>query len=90
LKFDAELVQAEMKPFASINDRVTLDMLRSQITQHEYPQYYKLIQLALTLPIGTAAAERSFSTMRRVKNWLRSTMSEDRLSALALLTSKVT
>ena len=29
--------------------------------------------------------ERSFSTLRRLKSWLRSSMSEDRLNSLALL-----
>jgi len=30
-------------------------------------------------------AERSFSTVKRIKTFLRSTMSEDRLSALSML-----
>lgn len=85
LKIDIDLVQAEMKLFASVARELTPDIVLSQVTQHDYPQYYKLIQLALTLPVGTSTAERSFSTMRRVNNWLRSTMSEDRLSSLALL-----
>ena len=37
------------------------------------------------LPITTATTERSFSALRRLKTYLRSTMKEDRLSGLALM-----
>ena len=50
-----------------------------------YPQFEILIRLFITLPIGIASAERSFSTLRRIKNYLRSTMGQKRLSNLALL-----
>jgi len=33
----------------------------------------------------SAEAEQSFSTLKRIKTFLRSTMSEDRLSALSML-----
>ena len=53
------------------------------------PEYYPNIKLLLkilsTLPVTTASAERSFSMLRRLKSWLRSTMSDDRLTGLALL-----
>lgn len=39
----------------------------------------------LTLPVTVAGAERSFSKLKIIKNYLRSTMSESRLSGLALL-----
>lgn len=35
--------------------------------------------------IGLASAERSFSTLRRIKTWLRSRMGETRLKDLCLL-----
>ena len=44
-----------------------------------------MVQLALALPVGSATAEKSFSAMRRTRNWLRSTMGEERFSSLALL-----
>ena len=37
------------------------------------------------MPPSTATAERTFSIMRRVKTYLRSTMLTDRMTALALL-----
>ena len=44
-----------------------------------------LLHLYLTIPLKTATAERSFSTLRRLKNYLRSTMSQKRLNHLILL-----
>ena len=50
-----------------------------------YPEVNKLIRILATLPVTTASAERSFSMMRRVKNYLRSTMSDERFTALSLI-----
>ena len=39
----------------------------------------------LCMPVSTATAERSFSKMRRVKTYLRNTMTTERLSGLGLV-----
>jgi hypothetical protein len=41
--------------------------------------------LYLTLPIKFAAAERSFSKLKITKNYVRSTIAQDRLSGLAYI-----
>jgi hypothetical protein len=48
------------------------------------PQYVKLVKLLLTFPYSAAGAERSFSALRRLLTWLRSTMTQERLSNLAI------
>ena len=50
-----------------------------------YPNVVTIITILLTMPVSTATPEHSFSTMRRVKTYLRSTMKTERLSALALM-----
>ena len=50
-----------------------------------YPSVYKIIWILLTMPVSSATSERSFSAMRRVKSYLRSTMGDERLSNLSLL-----
>jgi len=50
-----------------------------------FPNIKILLQLFATLPVSTATAERSFSTLRRLKNYMRSTMTESRLNGLGLL-----
>ena len=43
------------------------------------------IQMIMALPSTTNEDERSFSCIKRVKAWLRSTMTSDRLSDLCVL-----
>lgn len=45
----------------------------------------KLIRLALSLPVSVAGSERSFSKLRMLKTWLRSSMSQSRLTHLAIM-----
>lgn len=49
------------------------------------PIIHTLLQILITLPSTGASAERSFSTLKRIKTWLRNTTSEDRLNGLALM-----
>ena len=45
----------------------------------------KLVKLLLTVPVTSCTAERSFSGLKRLKTYLRSTMGQARLNHLALL-----
>jgi len=49
------------------------------------PSIKKLLQVMATLPVTTCNSERSFSSLRRIKTYLRSTMGVDRLNGLAVL-----
>ena len=44
-----------------------------------------LLRLHLVSPATNIVSERSTSTMRRIKNWLHSTMSQERLNHVILL-----
>ncbi|KAF0713597.1 52 kDa repressor of the inhibitor of the protein kinase-like [Aphis craccivora] len=48
------------------------------------PNIQVLLRLFATLPITSATPERTFSTLKRLKSYLRSTMTEERLNGLAL------
>jgi hypothetical protein len=74
-----------MELFSSTDHSINLDVIQNELTEAAYPQYYRLVQLALTLPVGTSSVERSFSVMRRIRNWMRLTMGQERFSSLALL-----
>ena len=60
-------------------------MSESAIYQGMLQEVDKLLKLYLTFPVTTATAERSFSSLRRVKTYLRSTMTSCRLNNLFLL-----
>ncbi|CAM1321433.1 Uncharacterised protein r2_g2982 [Pycnogonum litorale] len=59
-------------------------IIETKITE-SFPNVEIAIRLFLTLMITNCSGERSFSVLKRVKNYLRSTMSDTRLSALSLL-----
>lgn len=48
-----------------------------------YPNLVIALRLFLTLPVTVAAAESSFSKLKLLKNYLRTTMTHDRLTHLA-------
>lgn len=50
-----------------------------------FPAVVRLLSLAMTFPVTSATAERSFSALKRIKSYLRSTMLQERLSNLAIL-----
>ena len=50
-----------------------------------FPELLKVLKIFSTLPVTSCEAERSFSTLKRLKTFLRSTMGEDRLNSLAVL-----
>ena len=49
------------------------------------PTLGKAIQMYAVIPATSCSAERSFSSLRRLKTYLRNTMGQDMLSSLALL-----
>ncbi|CAH9100991.1 unnamed protein product [Cuscuta epithymum] len=50
-----------------------------------YPNTTIAYRILLTVPVTVATAERSFSKLKILKNYLRSTMSQERLNGLAIL-----
>lgn len=50
-----------------------------------YPHVYLALYLICVLPVSVATSERSFSTLKRLKTWLRASIGQDRLVGLALL-----
>lgn len=53
--------------------------------QKTFPNLEIILRIFLTIPISNASGERSFSALKRVKNYLRSTLSQAKLSSLSLL-----
>ncbi len=53
--------------------------------QTAFPNLVKALQIILTIAVSSASCERSFSSLKRIKTWLRTTMKEERLVDLATL-----
>lgn len=53
--------------------------------EKRYPNLFVLLKLGCTLPVTSCECERSFSTIRRLRTWLRSSTTTERLSSLAIM-----
>lgn len=68
-----------MTPLDVLNFIYQNDLLDS------FPNISIALRIYLSLPVTVASAERSFSKLKRVKNYLRSTMCQERLSNLTIV-----
>ncbi|KAL5477549.1 hypothetical protein EMCRGX_G024360 [Ephydatia muelleri] len=50
-----------------------------------FPNLQTALQILLTMPVSVASCERSFSKLKIIKTYLRSTMAQERLGNLAIL-----
>ena len=53
--------------------------------QETFSETVSLLNILITTPMTTAEAERCFSTLKRIKTFLRNSMGQERLNALAIL-----
>lgn len=60
-------------------------LVNSDGLKETFPNVETILKIFLTLPVSNASGERSFSALKRVKNYLRSTLSQVRLNNLAIL-----
>ncbi|XP_060863223.1 zinc finger MYM-type protein 1-like [Metopolophium dirhodum] len=68
-----------------INNDFNIDDLKITIKKEIFPNIYKMLQVALTLPVSSATCERSFSAMRRIKTLVRTSMHQERFTNLSIL-----
>lgn len=84
---DADNADAELDVWRHSAPAIKTDDLCKLLenTEMMFPNLHCTFKILLTMPVSTATAERSFSSLRRMKTYLRATMTETRLSSLALL-----
>ena len=85
LKTELSLIYAT-EEFRSCRGAVDLFQLFKENNLSEvFSETETLLKIIITTPMATAEAERCFSTLKRVKTFLRNTMTQERLNALAML-----
>lgn len=67
------------------NVRIICDIMNEINISKEMSEVLKLLKIFYTIPVTTSSAERTFSALRRLKTYLRSTMSQLRLNYMMLL-----
>ena len=53
-----------------------------------FPEFSKVVHILAVIPVTSCSAERSFSRLRRLKTYLRSTMRKQRVSNIALVNTE--
>ena len=93
-EIDGDILEAEQKMYASfrrvrgLGYMTVSEMLE---TMHEndlfdmLPEFSNVVHILAVIPATSCSAERSFSTLRRLKTYLRSTMGQQRVSNIALI-----
>lgn len=64
-----------------------LDILKKSNTS--FSNIYIALRIMLTIPITSAGAERSFSKLKLIQNYLCSTITQERLSALSIIAIEI-
>ena len=64
------------------------EILEFVIAADCYPNVSVAYRILLTVPVIVASVEKSFSKLKLLKNYLRSTISQERLNGLAMCTIK--
>lgn len=62
-----------------------LDFVHEMELTELYPNLWISLRIACTLPVTVASAERSFSKLKLIKTYLQSSMAQDRLTGLAII-----
>jgi len=80
-------LKSEMLVFKNVIDDNLKDFnfIKDNLNKKVFPNLYLMVQVPITLLISSATSERSFSVMRRINTYLRSTMNQDRFSNLSIL-----
>ena len=78
----ADLIRQELPTVKEVTSlRTICDAMNSNgVFKTMLSQVHKLLRLYLTIPVTSATSERSFSALKRVFTYVRSTMTEQRLT----------
>ena len=68
-----------------INGNSSINVLNYIKRLEYFPNAYIAFRILLTISVTVASTERSFSKLKLIKSYLRSTMLQERLSGLAIL-----
>ena len=63
----------------------TLPELISATDKNMFPPIYVAIQILATIPVTACSCERSILGLRRMKSWMRNTMTEERLDSISVI-----
>ena len=81
-KFQADSLMDSLKKATPMD---LLQLIYTNSLNDAYPNIAIALRIFLTIPVTVASCERSFSKLKIIKNYLRSTMGQERLSNLSII-----
>ena len=85
LEIQFQTIAPSVKVDLSLGGIVSYLKTLSLAARSIYSEIVSLVELILVMPATNATSERSFSALRRIKSYLRTTMSQQRLKNLMVL-----
>jgi len=85
---DQEVFEVEVKLWRTHLQKLSVHGLLDALDKCNkdlFPNVFKLLQIFATLPVTSCEPERSFSTLKRIKTYLRNSVGQLRLNGLAAL-----
>ena len=74
----------KIAPLKSLKKMASFSIVENASLATTYPDVCTAYMMYMIVPVTVATAERSFSKLKLIKNFLQSSMSQERLSGLAL------
>lgn len=78
-------LKTQISAVSTVKELAELIIVEHHSLKSSFPDVCTACFLFLTIPVTVASADRSFSKLKLIKNYLRSSMSQDRLTGLAIL-----
>ena len=69
----------------SLPDSITSTLRASVSRQDAFPNIFAALKILGTIPVTSCECERTISVLRRLKTYLRSSMTQERLNGLAMM-----
>jgi len=79
-----DIAKSRKIPIDNSQDVITL-LKNDKSLRDLLPEFNKLVRILLIIPVSSCTAERSFSALRRLKTFLRSTMGQSRLHDISMI-----
>ncbi|CAF4991488.1 unnamed protein product [Rotaria sp. Silwood1] len=73
-----------------VGDVTSITAIVKRLAEHgseQCSEWYNLFQILATFAVGSNEAERTFSTLRRIKSWLRNSLSDTTLEVLVKMSA---